>query len=327
MGPFAHARLEEVHFHSRRERFVAMRRQSQMTFIKSHIPLQDPLDSAPKDVIADHHILWSSSASWNGVIAEAYEFGLTELAEFQVVNHNVVLHLSNPALIELMVDGRLDDRTRIPGDLGLFPAGTVCQANSRNRHQVLVVSLSQQVMNHSGPEEIDVPASRMHPLSYVVDPQIEHICRAIKAEAESGFLSGSLYGESLGLALASRFLGQYPRPGDALHRGGLTPRKLRRVVEFIDAELDSPLRMSALAEIAGLSQFRFAHNFKLQTGMSPHQFVMHARLERAKRLLRETDLPVIEIALAVGLQSSSQFNALFRRELGTTPRSFRRSFQ
>jgi AraC family transcriptional regulator len=298
-----------------------------MTFSKSHIPLQDPIDSTPKDVVADRLVIWSSAAAWNGVTAEAYEFGTMQFPEFQVVNHNVVLHLSNPALIELTVDGELDSRTRIPGDLGLFPAGTVCQANSRNQHQLLVVSLSQQVMSNSGLEVNDTTASGLFALGYAVDPQIEHICRALKAEADSNFLSGSLYGESLGLALARRFLGQYSSLNSSLRRGGLAPRKLRRVIEYIHAELDSPLRMSALAEIAGLSQFRFAHNFKLQTGMSPHQFVMHARIERAKCMLRETNLPVVEIALSVGLQSSSQFNALFKRELGTTPRIFRRSFR
>ena len=298
-----------------------------MTFSKSHVPLQDPIDSTPKDVIADRLVLWSSGAAWNGVTAEAYEFGVMEFPEFQVVNHNVVLHLSNPALIELTIDGEWDSRTRIPRDLALFPAGTVCQAISRNQHQLLVVSLSQQVMNNSGLEVNDTTTSSLSPLRYAVDPQIEHICRALKAEAESNFLSGSLYGESLGLALARRFLGQYSTSGTSLRRGGLAPRKLRRVIEYIHAELDSPLRMSELAEIAGLSQFRFAHNFKLQTGMSPHQFVMRARIERAKRMLRETNLPVVQIALSVGLQSSSQFNALFKRELGTTPRSFRQAFR
>jgi len=297
------------------------------TCTKSHIPLQDARNSSPTEVIDDHHVLWSSANAWDGVTAEAYEFETMQLPEFQIVNHSVVLHVSGPAKIDLVVDGEQDVRTRASGDLVLFPPGSLCQAASRDPHEVLVVSLSQQLMNNASPEESDATASGLFALSYVPDKQIEHICRALKAEAESNFLSGSLYGESLGLALARRFLGQYPKGDIAQHRGGLAPRKLRRVIEYIHAELDSPLRMSHLAGIAGLSQFRFAHNFKLETGLSPHQFVMKARLERAQRMLRETNLPVVEIALAVGLQSSSQFNALFKRELGTTPRDFRRSFR
>jgi AraC family transcriptional regulator len=297
-----------------------------MTFDKSHIPLQDPVDSSPKKVVDDQLVLWSSGNSWKGVTAEAYEMGPIDLPEFQFVNHNVVLHLAGSVLVEMTVDGHRDNCTRVPGDIALFPAGAVCKAASREKHQLMVVSFSQQVMNSSRLEEIDVAGFGLHAFTHLADPQIEHICRALKAEAESGFLSGSLYGEALGLALASRFLGQFSKL-NIPRRGGLAPRIVRRVIDYIDSEMDSPLRMSELAEIAGLSQCRFAHNFKLQTGMSPHQFVMHARIERAKRMLRETNLPVVEIALAVGLQSSSRFNALFKRELGTTPRNFRHSFR
>jgi AraC family transcriptional regulator len=120
---------------------------------------------------------------------------------------------------------------------------------------------------------------------------------------------------------------QYTMSRFSTRRGGLSPRMLRRVFDFIDSEIHTPLRMTRLAKIAGLSEFRFAHNFKVETGMSPHQFVMRTRIKRAQQLLRETSLTILEIALAVGLQNSSQFNALFKRELRTTPSAFRRQFQ
>jgi AraC family transcriptional regulator len=85
--------------------------------------------------------------------------------------------------------------------------------------------------------------------------------------------------------------------------------------------------MAALAEIAGLSQYRFAHNFKSAIGLPPHQYVIRARIERAKRILRETDLSILDIACAVGCQSVSRFNSLFKRELGTTPSGYRASFR
>jgi AraC family transcriptional regulator len=298
-----------------------------MTAPKSKIPLQDPSDSSPKQVIEDENVLWSSDAAWKGVTVEAYEFGTLDLPEFQVVNHNIVLHLANRAYIELTIDGQQETRTRLPGDVSLFPAGTAFRARSQQQHRVLVASISHELMSHSGIDEFQKDTSEPFPIGHLEDPQIEHICRALHAEAATNFSSGPLYGESLGLALASRFLSQYSRPLPSIRRGGLAPRRLRRVVDFIDAELDTPLRMRSLAEIAGLSQFCFAHNFKVETGMSPHQFVMRARIERAKRLLRETNLTMVEIALSVGLQNSSQFNALFKRELGTTPRAFRRLFR
>jgi AraC family transcriptional regulator len=107
----------------------------------------------------------------------------------------------------------------------------------------------------------------------------------------------------------------------------MAPRALRQVTDYIESNLDSPLRMTSLAEISGLSQYRFAHNFKSATGVPPYQFVLRKRLDRAKQMLRQTNLSVLDIASAVGCQSIGRFNSLFRRELGTTPSNYRAAFR
>ncbi len=290
--------------------------------VSSKIPLQDPLTGRATDVISDNHVLWSSGDKWQGITVEVYEHQVIETAEFRTVHHNIVLYLSDPARIELKADGIRDDRRRVSGDLSFFPAGTVCHVGSREAHQVLVASVTQQLMNHLG------PPLELAPQTFLKDSRIEHICRALKAEAESSFSCGPLYGESLGLALAGCLHGDTAHASSRSHLiGGLAPQAYKRVVDFIDSDLAGPLHLQSLAELAGLSQFRFAHNFKVQTGLSPHQFVMRARLQRAMQLLRETDAPITEIALAVGFQGSSRFNALFKRELGETPSEYRRLFR
>ena len=154
------------------------------------------------------------------------------------------------------------------------------------------------------------------------------ICRALKAEAESNYPSGPLYGDSLAFALAALLAGHYiPQTPAPARAGGLAPRVLRRVLEFIESDLDGPLRIDHLSVVAGLSPYRFAHNFRIATGLAPHQYVARVRLERAKLMLRETELSVVEIALAIGLQSSSRLNFLFRREMGITPVASRACFR
>jgi len=165
-----------------------------------------------------------------------------------------------------------------------------------------------------------------HP--FLRDAQIEHICHAILAEMDSDYASGSLYGDSLSLALCSRLLSRVSSFDlDSRHRGGIAPHALHRVMEYIDSNLAAALRMEELAEIASLSEYRFAHNFKTATGISPHQYVINQRIERAKRILRETDLSVVETAYSVGCQSLSRFNSLFRRQIGVTPSTYRSSFR
>lgn len=282
----------------------------------------------PKDVIPNLDILWSSGTTWHGTRAEAYHVEAFETAEFQSLDHHLVIHLSTPAVVELLLDGEHDIRRRVSGDLAIFPATAVRQARSQDPHDVLVITVSQEVLAQAALEAGSGTSFELAPCPYMRDAQLEHLCWALKAEAESGYISGPLYGESLGLALCVHLLRQRVA-ADSLsaRKGGLAPRALRRVIDYIESNLDSPLRMASLAEISGLSQYRFAHNFKSATGLPPHQYVLHTRLQRAKEMLRQTDLSVLDIAYAVGCQSISRFNLLFKKEMGTTPSDYRASFR
>lgn len=104
----------------------------------------------------------------------------------------------------------------------------------------------------------------------------------------------------------------------------LPPHKLRRVIEFIDAGLETDLRLEDLAQVANLSTFHFARVFKRATGISPYQFVRNRRLELACSLLREDSLDLAQLALACGFSNQSHFTSAFSRQLGVSPGRFRR---
>lgn len=283
---------------------------------------------SPRDVIPNAHVLWSSGSTWHGIRAESYHIEEVETGQFRMADHSLAMHLSNTALIEVTVDGQRDTRRRFPGDFSILPASAVRQFRSRDPHEVLFVTLPQEVVAQTALEAGDGTPFDLAPRAYLRDAQIEHICRALKAEGESDYVSGPLYGESLALALCVHLLRQgFAERPSATKKGGIAPRALRQVIEHIESNLDTPLRMTSLADISGLSQYRFSHNFKSATGVPPYQFVLHARLDRAKQMLRQTNLPVLDIAYAVGCQSISRFNSLFRRELGTTPSNYRASFR
>lgn len=107
----------------------------------------------------------------------------------------------------------------------------------------------------------------------------------------------------------------------------MTPLSLRLVIDYIQENLAEELRLDTLAEVAGLSRYRFSHNFKQATGFAPHQFIVRERLERAKRMLRETDLTVLAISFAVGFSSPSRFTYIFRQQIGMTPSEYRAELQ
>ncbi|MFP2904675.1 helix-turn-helix domain-containing protein [Pyxidicoccus sp. 3LFB2] len=123
-------------------------------------------------------------------------------------------------------------------------------------------------------------------------------------------------------ALASVPASSRPRPNRA--RGGLSPAALRRVHLFAIAHLEGPLQLADLAARAQLSPYHFARAFKSSTGETPRAYVERLRVEKAEGLMRDTALPLADIALACGFSSQSRFTTAFRRATGFTPARYRR---
>lgn len=98
---------------------------------------------------------------------------------------------------------------------------------------------------------------------------------------------------------------------------------LRRVLREIDERLADPMRLSDLAEIVGMSPFHFARIFKDQIGEPPAQYVQRRRTERAIELIRESNLPLSEIAYRAGFSSQSHMSRRVKEMSGLTPRKLR----
>jgi AraC family transcriptional regulator len=148
-----------------------------------------------------------------------------------------------------------------------------------------------------------------------------------RRELSEGGASGRLYLEGLATALTVHLLRGYgsserlPIP----HKGGLAPRQMRRVLDYIDAHLTEDLGLIELAAVAGLSPHHFGEAFKISAGKSPHQFVMERRIQHALELLRNEKRSIAEVAHSVGFSSQSRLTENFRRVMGLTPGQFRRS--
>ncbi|WP_114208498.1 helix-turn-helix domain-containing protein [Acidisarcina polymorpha] len=103
--------------------------------------------------------------------------------------------------------------------------------------------------------------------------------------------------------------------------------RLVRVLEYIDTHLSDHLDLRALSREAGISQFHFAALFRKAVGRSPHQHILHLRLQAARSMLCRKDKSAFEIALTCGFKSSSHFSAAFRRKFSQSPTEFRSSQQ
>ncbi len=276
----------------------------------------------------DSNIVWSSGKNWNGLIVEQHKFAALPVPDFKKKDHSLTIRFS--ALPAGKNKGKNPDPIDRFANICFFSMDSAPHFScGHHQHEVFVLKLLPETLKRVARElrsNLNIELVEHHQLR---DAQIEHIGMALKTEAEDGFLSGRLYGESLGTALTVHLLSKYSviKAQISLHKGGLTPANLRRVIEFIHENLTEDIGLSNLAKVANLSQFRFAHNFKQATGLAPHQYVIHERLERAKKMLRETDLTVTTVAYAVGCGSPSRFTLLFRRAYGVIPSVYRTSFR
>ena len=161
----------------------------------------------------------------------------------------------------------------------------------------------------------------------IEDPVIGRLGALGRRELSAGGAGGRLYAEGLAAMLAVHLLRDYGSSEHSVipHKGGLTPRQMQRVIDYINAHLTDELGLVELAAIAGLSPHHFGEAFKTSMGTSPHRYVIERRVQHALELLREKDHSIGEIAHAAGFSSQSHLTANFRRVTGLTPGRFRQS--
>jgi AraC family transcriptional regulator len=161
------------------------------------------------------------------------------------------------------------------------------------------------------------------------DPLVERIGLSLKAELEgAGLLGGRLYAEALANQLAVALLREHSSLGRrqrrAVERGpsrGLPERALGLVRDYVGDNLAGDLSLGRMARVASVSPHHFARSFKESTGLTPHQYVIVQRVERAKDLLLR-GLPVGEVAGACGFSDQSHLARHFKRLYGVTPKAF-----
>ncbi len=271
----------------------------------------------------------SRALGWRGIVVETL---LHPGGEFQFApadDHHLCLNLGLPVRLEYQGTGRFK-KVYVPGGFAaIVPAGQP----SLWRHTVTVhhlhLYLSPALLAQTAEQMASGSGGTLTEINSVpfYDPHVEQIAHLLRLEAESGAPHGGLYAETLASALSVRLL---QREQDftrlpVLPAAVKVRTELRRAVTFIQDNLASDLSLDAIAQEAGLSSYHFARLFMEAFGVPPHQYIIQARIERAKMLITQNRLPLGEVAQHVGFSDQSHFNRHFKRLVGVTPRAFARS--
>ena len=276
-------------------------------------------------------VVFKRVAVWDGIKLEHLRFRRGELPEHSHREHMVTFSLGG-CHGEIRTASGFQARGEGEHSVCVIPSGHPFSAHLEGDSEQLAIYLEPSLVLRAADESRTPTARAVEVIEGCSpnDPVVRNVGLALLAELESEGTSGRLYAESLANILAVHLLRHYTASDDGItqrFRGGLSGRRQRRVLSFIADNYESDLSLTELAHVAGMSTFHFAREFKRTTGTTPHQYLIKYRIERAKALLTESEIPLVEVSSRSGFSHQSHFTRLFRRLTGTTPQSYRLRFQ
>lgn len=273
-------------------------------------------------------LLSSTSTDWGGLYLQYHRQPPPEMVEHSCLQHRIIINdhtLQSPVIETFEGQNQLNPVSR--GTVRVLPANARNWVYWEAEHQFMVLAFEPELLAQQTAETTDVNSVELLPIINPADPLIHSIGLTLKTELESGGVGGRLYVDAMTTALMAHLLRYYSVQNHSLPPivNGLPKRILRQVVDYIHEHLDQDLTLATLAAIAHMSPSYFSRLFKQSTGLSPHQYVIRCRIDRAKQLLLHGELSIAETSYYLGFTHQSHFSYHFKRFVGSSPKAFLKS--
>ncbi|MFF8599977.1 helix-turn-helix domain-containing protein [Streptomyces sp. NPDC015232] len=233
--------------------------------------------------------------------------------------HVLVVHTGRSANLRWSADGRARRERFHAGEALVNPAGWASRPRWQDDVELLLLALDPVWLEKLAAEGGAPHRFELEPRFHFTDPLLKTLVERLAEEYEQPGTPDGLYAESLVQAAAAVVMRVCGSTGAEVREGGLPPRRLAQVVDYVHANLAARIGLDELAAVAGVSTSHFTRAFRASVGESPHQYVMRLRLEHARRALLATNRSIAEIALEHGFADQSHLTRMMRRHTGITP--------
>ena len=211
-----------------------------------------------------------------------------------------------------------------PGDVFLTGPAELPARIAKGNAEFILVEVAPKFILRVAEELTNGGRFEVRPLWSEEEESLRYILMTLHHEVLAGCPSGRLFAEYMGLSFATALLSKHTSsPVRLNYRGGLSRTKLRQVTEFIHDNLSGSITVTDMANLLEMGPCHFARAFKESTGMSPHQYVLRRRIERALQMLKETRESLAGVAYELGFSSQGHFSTVFRKAVGVSPSEYR----
>ena len=273
----------------------------------------------------------SDTIGWQNVRAIYFRHDSSEVVIPPSEEHCMVLNLGEELFTRVFPGKRRFEGRICSREVAIIPAGSTwsCMSDSGDVPTLLLIYLRPMLVRSTA-RKLNVCQSEIDltPQIGFRDKHICHVAMSLFHELNEANVVGRLYADSLATGLAIQLVRRYSSLKDIqVGHGGMAPHKLRKAIALIDHHLsdeeEGRVALRVVARDVRMSYFHFSRAFKQSMGMTATNYIAERRIERAKKMLEETELPISEIALRSGFSSQSHFTTAFRRLAGATPKAFR----
>ena len=281
----------------------------------------------PENEVVAH----SQDLGWRSLHAAIFTEAPLDVREPAIRHPFLIYHLTRPTEVRRKIEGaRPEQRLLGPRNICITPPDTITEWRHCGQPQILQVYVRRSVYEGAVAELFgcDASAAEIVPRFGISDPLLEQLALALADALRSGAFRDGLYIDTVAQMVAVHLARAHSvQSGPAAAPAALTVphQRMRHLIEFIEANLHDHLTLDVMATQVGISPLYLARAFKAAVGQSPHQYVLMRRIERAKELLRNTDMPIVDVALSVGFSSQSHLSHWMIRQTGVSPAAYRRA--
>jgi AraC family transcriptional regulator len=268
----------------------------------------------------------SPKNDWSGIAASRFRLGQVDVRLPPLGVPAFGVNYGEALRLERTLHGRRASGSVVPGKLAILPPDAETRWIFDQKGDIVLVYISRNLLDRAVEEGADRDPRLVEiiPRFLVRDLVLERSAHRLLKEIAEPRPESRLAAEALAQELVGHLINAHSNlaPLPPCRVCAVAPARLKRVQEFVHANLGKTVLLREMADAAGMSLFHFARGFRQATGRTPHQYVIEQRICAARTLLHDPTLPIAQVAKTIGFRHS-HLTAVFRRHMGMTPREFR----